>query len=76
MPLINNVLLKISKESPNIIRDKCTRNRNKCFKNKKYNMANKHVRGCLTSLKNKKEKHIKNGYSICYQIVSRLVMVQ
>lgn len=35
----------------------------KCFKKKKYkyNMANKHVRECLTFLENKKEKHIKMG---------------
>lgn len=51
---------------------------NKCFKKKKYkyNMANKYMREYLTFPENKKEKHIKNGYSICYQIVSGLVMVQ
>lgn len=46
--------------------DKWTLNMNKCFKKRKYkyNLANKRVRECLTSLENKKEMRIKmNGYS-------------
>lgn len=62
-----------------MITDKWTLNMNKCFKKRKYkyNIANKHVRECLTLLENRREIHIKmNAYSICYHIASRLVIVQ